>query len=397
MKSFLPKAISVLFLAISLLACQTSIPQENNTSIARSEMLLDSIFKYYQAEGNNLFNENYPKSSNDKVTYLASTDTVTKDKVAYLWPTSGLFSGVNALLKTTRDNKYQALLQEKIIPGLECYYDTTRTPACFQSYISEAGHSDRFYDDNIWLGIDFLETYRLTGNKKYLKQSEEIWKFLLSGNDDVLNGGIYWCEQKKESKNTCSNAPASVLALQLFETTRDSAYYQKGLELYTWTKVNLQDSDYIYFDNLKTDGRTGTEKYAYNTGQMLQAASLLYKLTGNRQFLTEAQNVARAGINYFTEPFKTQDGTDIRLFRNRGTWFVAIMMRGYIELYLQDNNPEYLQIFADNLELAWKSARYDNGLINRDWSGGKKEKQQWLLNQAAMVEMYANLGNMNLK
>ena len=86
------------------------------------------------------------------------------------------------------------------------------------------------------------------------------------------------------------------------------------------------------------------------------------------------------------------------------------MMRGYIELYLQDNNPEYLQIFADNLELAWESARYDNGLINSDWieigqdtiinserSGEKKEKQQWLLNQAAMVEMYANLGNMNLK
>ena len=46
MKSFLPKAISALFLAISLLACQTSVTQENNTSIARSEMLLDSIFKY---------------------------------------------------------------------------------------------------------------------------------------------------------------------------------------------------------------------------------------------------------------------------------------------------------------------------------------------------------------
>lgn len=61
MKSFLPKAISALFLAISLLACQTSVTQENNTSIARSEMLLDSIFKYYQAEGGNLFNENYHK------------------------------------------------------------------------------------------------------------------------------------------------------------------------------------------------------------------------------------------------------------------------------------------------------------------------------------------------
>ena len=45
MKSFLPKAISALFLAISLLACQTSVTQENNTSIARSEMLLDEYLQ----------------------------------------------------------------------------------------------------------------------------------------------------------------------------------------------------------------------------------------------------------------------------------------------------------------------------------------------------------------
>lgn len=397
MKTFISKAIGTLFLVISLLACEKPPVQENDTDIARSEMLLDSIFKYYQVEGRHLFNEYYPKSPDEKVTYLATTDTVSKDKVAYLWPTSGLFSGVNALLKATRENKYKTLLQEKIIPGLECYYDSIRTPACYQSYISEAGPSDRFYDDNIWLGIDFLEAYRLTGNKKYLEHSKEIWKFLLSGNDDVLNGGIYWCEQKKESKNTCSNAPASVLALQLFETTRDSAYYHKGLELYNWTKANLQDSDFVYFDHIKLDGRIGKDKYAYNTGQMLKAAAMLYKLSKKPQYLTDAQNMARAGINYFTEPFKTQDGTDIRLFRNRGTWFVAVMMRGYIELYLQDSNPEYLKVFADNLKQVWDGARYDNGLINGDWSGEKKEKHQWLLNQAAMVEMYATMGNMNLK
>ena len=47
-----------------------------------------------------------------------------------------------------------------------------------------------------------------------------------------MGGGIYWCEQKKESKNTCSNAPGSVLALKLFKATNDSSYFEKGKKLY---------------------------------------------------------------------------------------------------------------------------------------------------------------------
>ena len=82
---------------------------------------------------------------------------------------------------------------------------------------------------------------------------------------------IYWCEQKKEAKHTCSNAPGSVLALKLFKATKDSIYYTQGKELYEWTKAHLQDStDYLYFDNIRLDGKIGRAKYAYNSGQMMQ-------------------------------------------------------------------------------------------------------------------------------
>ncbi len=146
----------------------------------------------------------------------------------------------------------------------------------------------------------------MSGEQKYLTKSEELWQFILSGYDEKLGGGIYWCEQKKQSKNTCSNAPASVLALKLFETTGDSSYFKWGLRIYNWTKTNLQDtSDYLYFDNKSLSGRIDKKKYTYNSGQMLQAAAMLCRLTGNKIYLEEAQHIAGSAIDRFTEEFTT--------------------------------------------------------------------------------------------
>ncbi len=359
-----------------------------------ADRLLDSTFKYYKVQNAELFNENYPQKEDQMVSYLAGADTVRKNKVAYLWPTSGLFSGVNALLKATGDEKYRKILETVLLPGLECYYDTTRVPYCYQSYLVEAGHSDRFYDDNIWLGIDFLEIYGLTGNKSYLNSSEAIWKFLESGRDSVLGGGIYWCEQKKVSKNTCSNAPASVLALKLYETTGNELYLKAGKELYHWTKDNLQDtSDYLYFDNIKPDGKVDQTKYQYNSGQMLQAATLLYKITGESQYLEAAQKLAKACDDYFFKEC-SKEGTIFRSPKNGNIWFVAVMLRGFEELYYIDKNPCYLNNFEATLDYMWKHNKNENKLFEDEQfadSLSKAKDHKWLLTQAAMIEMYARL------
>lgn len=122
---------------------------------------------------------------------------------------------------------------------------------------SNARQSDRFYDDNIWLGINFTFIYLLTREAKYLQKALLIWNFIKSGTDDKLGGGTYWCEEGKNSKNTCSNAPGAVLALKLFQATQDSAYLAEGQKRYEWTKAHLQDPvDYLYFDNIKLNGKS---------------------------------------------------------------------------------------------------------------------------------------------
>ena len=86
------------------------------------------------------------------------------------------FSAVNALFATTGDKEYKSVLDNKVLVGLEEYFDTRRTPEAYASYINSAPQSDRFYDDNVWLGIDFTDTYMLTKEPKYLQKAQLISK-----------------------------------------------------------------------------------------------------------------------------------------------------------------------------------------------------------------------------
>ncbi len=249
-----------------------------NDNYTRAADTFKAIEKLYGVEDVPLFRETYPFDNHLKVSYLSNQEQAEQQKLySYLWPFSGSLSAVTALLEVKPKSDFRKVLTKTVRPGLEMYLDTRRTPTAYASYINTAPVSDRFYDDNIWIGLDFTDLYLLTGKKEYLSQAKMVWRFIESGTDDKLGYGIYWCEQKKNGKNTCSNAPGSVYASKLFLATGDSSYLQAGIRLYEWTKENLQDpADGLYFDNKSLNGEIGRAKFAYNSGQMMQSAALLY-------------------------------------------------------------------------------------------------------------------------
>jgi len=383
----------VVFLSLVLpLICFGS--QKSNSYIGLSDSTLNLIFRYYSSSENKLLlNETYPFNPHNAASYVVSRDSIRKKRVAYLWPTSGVFSGVVALMSNSNNPAYRSILNKKIIPGLDLYLDKTRLPACYQSYVVSEGKSDRFYDDNVWLAIDFAQLAIVTKNPIYLRKAEMIWKFVISGWDETLGGGIYWCEQKKDSKNTCSNAPSVVASSKLYQATKNIKYLNWAKRIYAWTKLNLQDkSDFLYYDNVSIKGRVGKKKYAYNSGQMLQGAALLYKITGEKIYKTDAQNIAKSAIKYFTIDVN-RNGKNYRVFRQQGAWFVTVLSRGYIELYAIDKDPQYVNLFKSNIDYLKRYARYDNGLFYGDWSGNTPDKFKWLLDQGCIVELAANLSN----
>lgn len=407
----LSRSILLAASAIALLgvgACsapKTSVPSEaaaltrrmaDPVMLARAWEVMDSVYSHYGIADSHLLRENHPYDQSFKAGYLAGDDGHKGNPYSYLWPFSGSVSAQRAILEASGDHSVIKTIDNHVIPGLQCYYDTLRAPRAYASYVNGAPQSDRFYDDNVWLGIDFSELYLLTNRQDYLDRAREIWKFIESGTDTILGGGIYWCEQKKHSKNTCSNAPGAVFALRLHQATGNPTYLKAARELYHWTKTTLQDpEDYLYWDNKGLNGKIGRAKFAYNSGQMLQAAVLLYKATGDQAYLTDAQNIAQAAFrHFFSGGTATDSRGDFPLLTKGNVWFTAIMMRGYKELYLVDNNPVYMDTFVRNLNHAWTTMKDPTtGLFNEDWSGSEKLSRKWLLTQCAIAEMLATAAN----
>ena len=376
-----------------MLFCLTSAVGKtpgNTRYLSIADSILSNVLNLYQTN-DGLLTETYPVNPDQKITYLAGgTQQNGTLKASFLWPYSGMMSGCVALYKATGNKKYKKILEKKILPGMEQYWDNSRLPACYQSYPTKYGQHGRYYDDNIWVALDYCDYYQLTHKPASLEKTVALYQYIYSGWSDEMGGGIFWCEQQKEAKHTCSNAPSTVLGVKLYRLTKDAKYLEKAKETYAWTKKHLCDpTDHLYWDNINLKGKVSKEKYAYNSGQMIQAGVLLYEETGDEQYLHDAQQTAAGTDAFFRTKADKKDPT-VKVHKDMA-WFNVILFRGLKALYKIDKNPAYVNAMVENALHAWENYRDENGLLGRDWSGHNKEQYKWLLDNACLIEFFAEI------
>lgn len=393
--------VGLLVYVFSILTCSNgnlgaqNQPADVQSGTVISDTILSRVLRLYNVPERGLLSETYPVNPNHRVDYLAE-GTVQKQQqeVSFLWPYSGVISGTVSLYGHTKDKKYLDLLEQRLLPGLEKYWDTSRTPFAYQSYPVFAGHSDRFYDDNVWLALDFCGLYESTGNQTYLDKALQLYEFIFSGWDEKLNGGIYWCEQKKGSKNTCSNAPTAVFCARLYTITKDKKYLDKAIETYEWTKKNLLDpSDNVYWDNVSLSGKISEAKYTYNSGQMIESAVRLYDITKQAGYLEDAQKTAEGCYRYFVKELPA--GSGLQPFYPSSPWFNVILFRGLKALYKTDGNKKYVQPMKDNAFYAYRNTLDKNNLFGKKWNERTDNPYKWLLDNACMIELFAELSDID--
>ena len=173
------KKISTLIAALCLVGALV-VPTEELSARTKSQaseplfthavQTLEAVRQHFKTDDKSLLQEAIPVQPN-------------QNAYSYLWGYSAMFSSSCALYEASGDKKWLKFVDKTMMRGLDRYYDDRRKPAAYASYVNDAPESDRFYDDNIWVGIDMADLYLATKNSKYLERAEEVWRFIESGTD----------------------------------------------------------------------------------------------------------------------------------------------------------------------------------------------------------------------
>ena len=224
--------------------------------------------------------------------YKRSTRDAAPD---FMWPNGVVFSSLVAASRHA-PQAYRPIL-DRFFTAMNGYWDAKVKVPGYEPCPTRGGGRDKYYDDNAWMVIAFLEAYEVTQDRKYLVRAEETLTFVLSGWDEELGGGIWWHEAHKDgTKNTCSNAPAAVGCLRLAKFQSPEQYVDWATKIVRWTRENLQDKDGLFEDRkVVATGAIKRGKLTYNTALMIRALLGLHRQTGKSEFLEEAQRVGKAG------------------------------------------------------------------------------------------------------
>jgi len=386
--------VLVLGLAALIVAGCThiSFAQQKQSAIyqQRAEAMYANIWKRYRVPGQvGLFSENYPSNKKDTLNYFQG-EGVKEKEVSFLWPFSGVFSATNVLMKIPGLKVKYKPFQDSLVTGIEKYRDTVRKPAGYQAYPVKFEKSDRYYDDNGLVGIDYMESYFNTKNPMYLQRAKDVFKFILSGWNNDVGGGVTWLEGHKDQKPACTNGMATLTALKIYEGDKDKFYLEQGKRFYNWMYHTLRDSvTGIIVNDVKLDGKQNRTFWTYNTGSLIEAGVILYQLTGEKAYLKQAQQLAADSYNYYVGvPHDTKLVMHIDL-----PWFVTVLFRGYEALYKVDGNYKYLAAIEHDLNYAWQTSKDKYGLTTHSWLPRNNElsKPKWLLDEACIAELYARL------
>lgn len=206
------------------------------------------------------------------------------------------------------------------------------------AYRESIGRGKRFYDDNAWVGLAFLQRYRFTAGERSRQRALDTDEFVQSGLDPDT-GGIRWVEDG-DTFNACSTGAGALLHAHLGHDISASLRFL----------AQLRNGAGLVRDHVNPDGTIEPSVHSYNQGLLIAAAT-----QGGDHVL--AHEASEAGSAFFTVD---------RLWE-QPLCFNAI----YAKAQLRQGNVETIRRYAERLhdegrdDRGWfaLAGRYDDGYV----------------------------------
>jgi len=246
------------------------------------------------------------------------------------------------------------------------------------------GFLNKYYDDEGWWALAWIDVYDLTGEARYLQQAASIFKDMQLGwEDDTCGGGVWWSKDKKD-KNAIENELFLSVAASLANRETDKAIRDTDL---SWMRREWQwfrDSGMINQSHLINDGletsspahcvNNGKRTWTYNQGVILGGIvemSRAEQRAGHPDptLIKLAEAIAGAAMERLKdkhgalgEPDDAHDGADVPQFK-------GIFVRNLMLLNSSSPIRDYRKFIDTNAELIWSNDRNSNDQLGFWWGG----------------------------
>jgi predicted alpha-1,6-mannanase (GH76 family) len=278
-----------------------------------------------------------------------------------LWETAGWWNGANALTalidfsRLTHSSHYLRIIANTY---------STYAPIQFLK--------NKYYDDEGWWALAWIDAYDLTGNRDYLHTATVIFDDMATGWDDTCGGGIWWTKDRKYKNAIANELFLSVAAhLRNRATDRSREYAEWATREWVWFQSSgMIEDDHLISDGLDSHCRDNhATKWTYNQGVVLGALAELSTLPGQSAALHQAQLIATAAIQKLTDGNSILHETCEPKCGADGTQFKGIFVRNLALLELRSHSPVYTGFIAANAHSVVTNDQAPDHSFGLIWSG----------------------------
>ncbi|WP_263356210.1 glycoside hydrolase family 76 protein [Acidicapsa ligni] len=238
------------------------------------------------------------------------------------------------------------------------------------------GFINKFYDDEGWWALAWIDAYGITKDQRYLTVAKSIFTDMTYGWDNTCSGGIWWSKDRNY-KNAIANELFLSVAAQLANSTSDprekATYLAWARREWSW----FSHSGMINGKGLVNDGLT--EKcennrkttWTYNQGVILGGLVALHqsdpKSDSGPALMQEASRIADAAIaaladaqGILHDPCEPNCGGD-------GTQFKGIFVRNLSTLEDSDSRPQFKRFLLTNADSIWSQVHPPDFHLGEVW------------------------------